>query len=384
MDMSHLFPNYGRRPIEIVEGKGTIVKDQKGKTYYDFSSGIAVVSLGHANETIVQALQQQSEKLWHISNLFESSGQEKLARTLVEDTHLQYGFFCNSGAEANEAAMKLARKHTGRDTIVTFEHSFHGRTFGGIAATGQKKVKEGFGPMLERFVTVPYNDCEALREVVDERTAAIMLEIVQGEGGVTPVSEEFIACIQKLQTQYEVLVIVDEVQTGMGRTGTLYAYEQTALKPDIVTLAKGLGGGFPIGAMLGTAPLGPSFGPGSHGTTFGGNPLAVAVAQAVTDTMKEPSFLPNVQSNATYFRSTLKEALKQTAFTEDLKGWGYLVGIPIGPQLPEVVAKLEENGVLTVPAAQGVLRLLPPLTVTKEEIDAVVHIVQNSLQQMKE
>ncbi len=378
--MSHLFPNYGRRPIEIVEGKGTIVKDATGKEYYDFSSGIAVVSLGHANDKIVQALQEQSEKLWHISNLFESSGQEKLAESLVQDTHLQYGFFCNSGAEANEAAMKLARKHTGRDTIITFTNSFHGRTFGGIAATGQDKVKEGFGPLLQKFITVPYNDCKALEKVANKEVAAIMLEVVQGEGGVTPVTEEFVSCIQKLCEQHDILLILDEVQTGIGRTGTMYAFEQTNFQPDIVTLAKGLGGGFPIGAMLGVKELGSTFGPGTHGTTFGGNPLAVAVAQTVVDIIKEDTFLQTVRDSATYFHQQLQEHLPKA----EIKGWGLLVGIVVGDTLNEAVIQLEDKGVLTVPAGQGVLRLLPPLTVSKEEIDAVVKIVADVLLNMEE
>ena len=378
--MSHLFPNYGRRPIEIVEGKGTIVKDTNGKEYYDFSSGIAVVSLGHANKKIVRAIQEQSEKLWHISNLFESSGQERLAKSLVKDTHLQYGFFCNSGAEANEAAMKLARKHTGRDTIITFTHSFHGRTFGGIAATGQDKVKEGFGPLLQKFITVPYNDCQALEKVANEEVAAIMLEVVQGEGGVTPVTEEFVQCINKLCDEYGILLILDEVQTGIGRTGTMYAFEQTAFQPDIVTLAKGLGGGFPIGAMLGVEKLGATFGPGTHGTTFGGNPLAIAVAQTVVDTINSKTFLFNVQDKAAYFHQRLKEALP----TVEVKGWGLLVGLVIGDSLQEVVRQLEEEGVLTVPAGQGVLRLLPPLTVTQEEVATVVEIVADVIMNMEE
>ena len=378
--MSHLFPNYGRRPIEIVEGKGTMVKDATGKEYYDFSSGIAVVSLGHANDKIVQAIQEQSEKLWHISNLFESSGQEKLAKSLVKDTHLQYGFFCNSGAEANEAAMKLARKHTGRDTIITFTNSFHGRTFGGIAATGQDKVKEGFGPLLQKFITVPYNDCEALEEVANEEVAAIMLEVVQGEGGVTPVTEEFVACIQKLCEQHDILLILDEVQTGIGRTGTMYAFEQTDFQPDIVTLAKGLGGGFPIGAMLGVEKLGATFGPGTHGTTFGGNPLAVAVAQTVVDTIKDDTFLQDVRNKSTYFHQQLKKALPQV----EVKGWGFLVGLVVGDRLQDIVIQLEEKGVLTVPASQGVLRLLPPLTVTKEEVKVVVEIVADVIMNMEE
>lgn len=248
--MSTLFQNYARRPVHIVKGQGTIVTDDKGKEYLDFTSGIAVVSLGHAHPAIVEALKQQSEKLWHISNLFESPGQEQLAAALVKNTPLGKAFFCNSGAEANEAAIKLVRKHTQKSVIITFEKSFHGRTFGAMSATGQDKIRQGFGPLLETFRTIPYNDKQQLEAAIDDDVAAIMLEVIQGEGGVNQIDPVVAQAITDICQEKGILLVIDEVQTGISRTGTRYAYEQTNLKPDIITLAKGLGGGFPIGAML--------------------------------------------------------------------------------------------------------------------------------------
>lgn len=368
--MSTLFNNYARRPIHLVKGKGTYVYDANGKEYLDFTSGIAVVSLGHAHPSIVQALTKQSEKLWHTSNLFESPEQEKLAHSLVQHTPFSKAFFCNSGAEANEAAIKLARKHTGKHVIITFEQSFHGRTFGAMAATGQEKVKQGFGPMLETFITIPFNDCTALEQAIDEDVAAIMLEVIQGEGGVHTITPQFASTIQRLCQEKGILCIVDEVQTGIGRTGTRYAYEQTGLEPDILTLAKGLGGGFPIGAMLGHEKLAEAFGPGTHGTTFGGNPLAVAVAQTVVDHVFDESFLKEVQQKEAYMVQKLTDVLPAERFS--VRGKGLLVGIACTEDVAPFIQQAEQNGLLLVQAGQDVIRLLPPLTVTNEEIDVAI------------
>ncbi|MFJ7825491.1 acetylornithine transaminase [Psychrobacillus sp. NPDC096623] len=373
--MSSLFQNYTRRPIHLVKGKGTIVTDDKGKDYLDFTSGIAVLSLGHTHPAIVQAIQEQSEKLWHISNLFENPEQEKLAETLVKDTHFSHAFFCNSGAEANEAAIKLARKHAGKHTIITFEKSFHGRTFGAMSATGQDKIRNGFGPLLETFKTVPFNDLAALEAVIDDEVGAIMLEVIQGEGGVNQVTPEFAQAISDICDAKEILLIVDEVQTGISRTGTRYAYEQTVLKPDILTLAKGLGGGFPIGAMLGTAALHDSLGPGTHGTTFGGNPLAVAVAQTVLDNVFAPEFIGEVNKKSAYFIEKLNEVLP----TYNVVGSGLLLGIVCKEEVVAYITAADEAGLLLVSAGPNVIRLLPPLTVTTEEIDQAVDILQSIL-----
>lgn len=370
--MGALFQNYARRPIAIVKGKGTEVYDSTGKRYLDFTSGIAVCALGHAHPILVKAIQEQSEKLWHISNLFQSPGQEKLAETLVEDLHLSHAFFCNSGAEANEAAIKLARKHTGKHKIIVFQQSFHGRTFGAMSATGQDKVRNGFGPLVSEFVTLPFNDVEALKAAVDGETAAIMLELIQGEGGVNPVTDEFAEAIHNIHQSTDILLIVDEVQTGIGRTGTRFAFEQTILKPDIVSMAKGLGGGFPIGGILGTAELFDTFSAGTHGTTFGGNPLGVAVAQAVLGEVFKDEFLQEVQEKSVYFINKLKEALPHVK----VSGKGLMLGIGWGEEVAPYVAALDAAGLLTVAAGPYVIRLLPPLTVAKEEIDEAVNILK--------
>ena len=375
--MSTLFQNYARRPVHIVKGQGTIVTDDQGKEYLDFTSGIAVVSLGHAHPAIVDALKQQSEKLWHISNLFASPEQEQLAAALIKDTPFGQAFFCNSGAEANEAAIKLARKHTKKNVIITFNQSFHGRTFGAMSATGQDKVRQGFGPLLETFRTIPYNDKQQLEAAVDDDVAAIMLEAIQGEGGVNQLDPDVAQAITDICQEKGILLIIDEVQTGISRTGTRYAYEQTNLQPDIITLAKGLGGGFPIGAMLGTKALAASFGPGTHGTTFGGNPLAVAVAQAVIDIVFEDEFLQQVKQTSDYLIDKLQTTLPQDQFV--IRGKGLLLGIVCQDEVAPFIQQAEAAGLLLVQAGTHVIRLLPPLTVTNDEIDKAVAILASIL-----
>lgn len=370
-----LFNNYKRRPVHLVKGQGTKVWDEAGKEYLDFVSGIAVLSLGHSNPILVEAMKEQSDKLWHVSNLFDNPEQEKLAASLVAGTHLAHGFFCNSGTEANEAAIKLARKHTGKHKMITFQHSFHGRTFAAMSATGQEKVHSGFGPIVETFEYLPFNDVAALQAAADEETAAIMLEVVQGEGGVNPVTPEFAEAIQAICDDKGILLIVDEVQTGIARTGTRYAWEQTALKPDIVSLAKGLGGGFPIGAMLAKEALFDSFGPGTHGTTFGGNPMATHIAQTVIDTVFDQAFLAEVEAKSAYTKQQLAVALPNL----QVRGMGLLLGIESPLPVADVIDAAEEKGLLLVGAGETTVRLLPPLTVSNEEIDAAIAILKEIL-----
>lgn len=377
--MGALFGNYARRPIALVKGQGTYVWDEAGKKYVDFTSGIAVLSLGHAHPAIVEAITQQANTIWHTSNLFASPAQEQLAQTLVNDTHLAHAFFCNSGAEANEAAIKMARKHTGKHHIITFEKSFHGRTFGAMSATGQEKVQKGFGPLVSQFTHLPFNDVEALQTAADDSVAAIMLEVIQGEGGLAQVTPEFAQAIMDICNEKGILLIVDEVQTGIGRTGTRYAFEQTVLKPHLVSLAKGLGGGFPIGGLLGVADIYETFSAGSHGTTFGGNPLGVAVAQTVLNNVFDERFLANVKERGAYLQQALNEALTDDKFS--ILGQGLMVGIHLGGEdVSPYIEKLEQAGVLLVQAGPHVLRVLPPLTVTNEEIDEAVAIIASVLQ----
>lgn len=374
--MSALFQNYARRPIALVEGKGTEVFDTNSKRYLDFTSGIAVCALGHAHPAMVKAIQAQSEKLWHVSNLFESPGQEKLAASLVKDTHLSYAFFCNSGAEANEAAIKMARKHTGKHKIITFEQSFHGRTFGAMSATGQAKVQQGFGPLVSEFIILPFNDIEALKAAISDDIAAIMLEPIQGEGGVNPVSDEFAQAIQSIVDSTDILLICDEVQTGIGRTGKRFGYETTVLKPHLVSMAKGLGGGFPIGGLLGVEEIFDTFSAGTHGTTYGGNPLGVAVSQTVIDIVFDDAFLAQVNESSAYFIEKLHAALPQFK----VQGKGLILGLNLGDlEAAPIIAKLDEAGLLTVAAGPNVIRLLPPLNVSKAEIDEAVAILQSVL-----
>lgn len=381
--MSALFPTYKRKQIQLQKGNGTYVFDQNNKKYLDFTSGIAVTSLGHCHPEVVAALQKQSECIWHTSNLFEIQQQELLAMTLVKHTHLDLAFFCNSGAEANEAAIKLAKKFTRKNKIITFNDSFHGRTFGSMSATGQQKIKEGYGPLVSTFIHLPWNDIEQLKEQADNDTAAIMMEVIQGEGGIKIADLDFYKEVQEICEKNEILLIIDEVQTGIGRTGKRYAYEHFGLDPDIVTLAKGLGNGFPIGAMLGKRKLAEAFGPGSHGTTFGGNPLACAVSQSVLNIIFNDEFLNEVDRKGKNFKEQLENHLIKLPSVYEIRGEGLLIGIEC-EEAGELIANLEEQGLLTVPAGKHVIRLLPPLNVTDEELSMALNTIQRVFNSMYE
>lgn len=375
--MSHLFPTYNRWELELVTGKGTVVKDGEGRSYLDFISGIAVCNLGHSPEVVKEAVKEQLEKVWHVSNLFPITAQEEVGGLLTENTDLDAVFFCNSGAEANEAAIKLAKKHTGRTKILTFKQSFHGRTFATMSATGQEKVHSGFGPLVPSFDYLPYNDESALEDIKGDEIAAIMVEIIQGEGGVIPGTSAFLKAVEAKCTEWGALLIVDEVQTGIGRTGRPFAYQHHDLNPDIVTAAKGLGSGFPVGAMIGKEALTASFTPGTHGSTFGGNPLAMAAAKATLETIFVPSFLQEVEDKGAYFMKELNDKLSN--HNVSIRGNGLMIGIGLESEAGGIITDLRENGLLTLPAGPKVIRLLPPLTVSIEEIDQAVAKVEEAL-----
>lgn len=367
--MTHLFNNYGRWPLAIVRGEGNYLFDADGNKYLDLVSGIAVNSLGNVPAKVKQRIVEQLDTLWHCSNLFEIPIQEELAAKLAELTGLDRVFFCNSGAEANEAAIKLARKYgneRGKYEIITFSQSFHGRTLATLTATGQEKVKVGFDPLPAGFKTVPYNDIEALKEAITPQTAAIMLEVVQGEGGVNPADEEWMRQIGELKKRHQLLLIVDEIQTGVGRTGKWFGFQHYEADPDIVTVAKGLGSGFPIGAMIAKEFLADAFGPGTHGSTFGGNPLAMAAGLATLEEVE--AYLPEVERKGRYLREKL-----------GARGKGLLVGVERDGEAAEIVADLRAEGVLALQAGPNVLRLLPPFTITDAELDFAIEKIQQAL-----
>lgn len=377
--MSSIFPTYARFDVEIEEATGMKVTDTSGKTYIDFTSGIGVCNLGHRHPAVHEQIKLQLDKYWHVSNLYHNPIQERVAKALTSKSAGDLVFFSNSGAEANEAAIKLARKVTGKETVITFEQSFHGRTFATMAATGQDKVREGFGPMLEKFAYATYNDIESVKQLIDSNTAAIMLESIQGEGGVVPANQDFVDELIQLAKQNEVLVIIDEIQTGIGRTGKGFGYEHYGLDPDIITVAKGLGNGMPVGAMIAKEKYKESFGPGSHGSTFGGNPLAMAAAEAVIENVFNPDFLNEVKNKGNYLMAELNKELKNIDMVKDIRGKGLMVGIECNQAVSSVVKELINQGVLILNASPNVLRLLPPLIVTYEEIDEVVGLIKQAL-----
>jgi acetylornithine/N-succinyldiaminopimelate aminotransferase len=377
--MSSLFPTYQRWDIEVQEAKGSWLTSTEGKDYLDFTSGIGVINLGHCNDKVKHSVQEQLEKYWHTSNMFKNSKQEKTAQLLSEAAGMYYVFFCNSGAEANEAAIKLARKATGRSKIVTFQNSFHGRTFATMSATGQEKIKTGFGPMLESFEYVSFNNSEELLRAIDENTAAVMLEIIQGEGGIHVAEEQFLNILTRACKENGALIMVDEIQTGMGRTGKPFAFQHFDLHPDIITSAKGLGNGLPIGAMIGKKELAEHFGPGSHGSTFGGNPLSIAAAEAVLSEIMNPVFLEEVADKSEYLFKQLKQELKNSNLVKEIRGFGLMVGIELHEDGQSALSALQDDGLLVLTAGPNVIRLLPPLTTNRNEIDYAVQKIANVL-----
>ncbi|NLW91376.1 MAG: aspartate aminotransferase family protein [Syntrophomonadaceae bacterium] len=378
----YVMNTYGRFPIAPVKGQGTYLWDADGKQYLDFVGGIAVCALGHSPQILVEALNRQAHELWHTSNLYWIQPQVELAEKLVKTSGLDKVFFCNSGAEANEAAIKLARKHFYRrgiekNEIIVFNNSFHGRTLTTVSATGQKKYQEGFKPLCPGFIHTDFNDLAAVKKTISEKTAAIMVEPIQGEGGINPADGQFLLDLRKLCDDNDILLIFDEVQVGMGRTGFLFAYQGYDMAPDIVSLAKGLGGGFPIGAMLANAKAASGFAPGDHASTFGGNFLATAVGNQVISVLSQPEFLQDVQKKGEYLTVALGKI--EDSRIQRVRGKGLILGVDFDREVKELINICMAKGLLVLSAGPHILRLVPPLTVSMAEIDQALALLKEAL-----
>ncbi|NOX21040.1 MAG: acetylornithine transaminase [Nitrospirae bacterium] len=383
----YLMNTYSRFPVVFRKGRGCVLYAEDGKEYLDFVAGIAVNVLGHCHPRVVVALQKQAQRLIHVSNLYHIEPQIRLAKLLVQNSFADRVFFCNSGAEANEAAIKLARKyakeHLGenRYEIITAYNSFHGRTLAALTATAQEKFHKGFEPLVPGFKYIPYNDIEALEKAITPKTCAVLLEPIQGEGGVRIPDKDYLKNVREICTSSGILLILDEVQTGMGRTGKLFAYEHFGIEPDIITLAKGLGGGVPIGAVLATEKVSASFTPGTHASTFGGNPLVTQTALATMETILEDNILLNeCRRLGNYFinkLNKLKEAFPDIVV--DVRGMGLMIGVELSRPCAQIVKACFERGILINCTAENVLRFTPPLIVTEQEIDRVVETLEDIL-----
>ena len=377
--MTTLFPTYNRFPFELISGEGVTVFDQEGNSYLDLTSGIGVCNLGYNVKQLNEAVTAQLGQIWHTSNLYESDLQEEVAEKLTQGTE-KVVFFCNSGTEANEAALKLARKATGKTKILSFAHSFHGRSVGSLSLTGNEKIKEGFGDLLSDVTFVAYNDFHSLQAITSEY-AAVIVEVIQGEGGMTAGEADWLEALDAECKEKGVLLIIDEVQTGIGRTGKLFAYQHYALDPDIVTSAKGLANGIPVGAMIGKKELAAAFSAGTHGTTFGGNPLAMAAANQVL-TIIDDEFLEAVTQKADLFWYYLEKELSDIEFVEGISGKGLMIGIHLAKELPvaDVIQALHQEGILTLSAHGNTLRLLPPLVIKGAELIEASQKIKQVLQ----
>ena len=381
---NYLMHTYNRFPIAIRKGRGMKVWSTEGKEYLDFVGGVAVNCLGHCHPKLVVAIQKQAQRLIHISNYFHIEPQTRLAKILVKNSFADKAFFCNSGAEANEAAIKLARRYfkvlvgQNRFEVITALNSFHGRTLATLSATGQEKFKVGFDPLVPGFRHVEFNDIEAIEKAVTKNTCAIMLEPIQGESGVKMPDPDYLAKVRKLCDMHGILLILDEVQTGIGRTGKLFAYEHYGITPDIMTLAKGLGGGVPIGAMLATDKVAAAFEPGTHGSTFGGNPLACSAAVTTLDVLLEDDFiLDQCRRMGKYFKKKLEELQKEfPSAVAEVRGMGLLVGLELTRDGAPLVNACMERGILINCAAGNVLRFMPPLIITEKEIDHLIEVLE--------
>jgi acetylornithine/N-succinyldiaminopimelate aminotransferase len=383
--ISPILPTYARAPIALERGEGAYVFATGGRRFLDFGSGVAVNALGHAHPHLVAALTAQAGKVWHTSNIFQIPGQQRLAERLVAATFADTVFFCNSGAEAIECSVKMARKfhsHHGRPErfrIITVEGAFHGRTLATIAAGGQKKHLDGFGPKVDGFDQVPFGNLDALKAAIGPATAGVLIEPVQGEGGVRTAPTEFLRALRALCDEHGLLLLLDEVQTGVGRTGKLFAHEWAGITPDIMAIAKGIGGGFPLGACLATERAAVGMTAGSHGSTFGGNPLAMAVGNAVLDEVLKPAFLEHVNKIANYLRQQLAMVVdRNRSVVEEVRGQGLLIGLKCKVVNTELIDALRERGLLTISAGDNVVRILPPLIITEEHVREAIGIINDA------
>ncbi len=392
----YLMQNYAQLPLVLVRGQGARVWDAEGRSYLDCVGGIAVNSVGHCHPRVVAAIREQAEQLIHCSNLYWSPQSVTLAKRLVQLSGLDRAFFCNSGTEANEAAIKLVRKYASlhgqeQPEIISFTTSFHGRTLGALTATAQPKFWQGFEPLPGGFVHLPFKDVDALRAAINPQTVAIFIEPVQGEGGVNEATAEFMQALARVREEHGVLLVCDEVQCGLGRTGKMFAFEHYGVQPDVMTLAKALGGGLPIGALLARQEVATVFQPGTHGSTFGGNPVACAAALAVLDVMEQEDLSANAGQIGNHLMLKLRELQAQFPFIKEVRGLGLLVGMELeytGPTAlapgagKQVVALCQENGLLINCTADSVIRFIPPLTITRDEADEAVGILKTALQQI--
>ena len=380
--MSHLAKNYNRKKISFSRGKGSFLYTVNGSKYLDFVQGIAVNSLGHAHPKLIKAINDQSKKLWHVSNAFVIPEGELLAKKFANKTFADYVIFQNSGAEATEAAIKIARRYfysigkPEKNRIICIKNSFHGRTLAAIYASGSKKMTEGFGPKIQGFDHFNFGDHKKLKNLITKKTAAIMVETIMGEGGIKEIPDWCIKELRKLCNRKKILLILDEVQCGIGRTGDFFAFEKSKVKPDIVPIAKGIGGGFPIGAVLMNKKVAQGMTPGTHGSTFGGNPLAMKIGNTVFDIISNKMFLKTVKKNSEYFHNELNKIKKKfPKVIKEIRGRGYLIGIVLFKNQYNFIKALMKNKLLTIRAAENVVRILPPLNVKKNEINQALKII---------
>ncbi|UCB51256.1 MAG: aspartate aminotransferase family protein [Deltaproteobacteria bacterium] len=381
----YMFQTYSRFPLTLIKGEGCRVWDEEGKEYLDFVGGIAVCALGHSSPLVSEALEEQSRTLVHVSNLYYTKPQTELAQLLVENSFADRVFFCNSGAEANEAAIKLVRRYTeekfgsGRYVIISMTNSFHGRTMATLSATGQAKVQKGYDPLLNGFKFVPFNDLQSLEEAVEDDVCGVMLEPIQGEGGVVCPHPDYLKGVEEICRARNLLLIFDEVQVGMGRTGKLFAYEHYGVTPHIMTLAKALGNGLPIGAMLSTETLSSAFGPGSHASTFGGTPLVTAAAKAVLKSLLEDGWIDHSRQMGEYFKGRLEDLGERHHIVKNVRGLGLILGVELDRPGAPIVDACTERGFLINCIQDNVLRFIPPLIVQKKEIDLLVDALDEIL-----